>query len=69
MDTTDPEIIFDEKGICNHCKKQRFYQDTRGYRKGISEIDLEAIIDKIKVKQKNKQYDGLSANHRRQWYR
>jgi hypothetical protein len=19
MDTTDPEIIFDEKGLCNHC--------------------------------------------------
>ena len=21
MDTSDPDIVFDEKGICNHCKK------------------------------------------------
>ncbi|NLG33317.1 MAG: hypothetical protein GX550_07335 [Syntrophomonadaceae bacterium] len=21
MDTSDPEIVFDEKGICNHCKR------------------------------------------------
>ncbi|MEA2015209.1 MAG: N-acetyl sugar amidotransferase, partial [Actinomycetota bacterium] len=20
MDTTDPDIVFDEHGICNHCK-------------------------------------------------
>jgi N-acetyl sugar amidotransferase len=57
MDTSDPEIVFDNQGICNHCKRQQHLQKTRGYRKGISEIELNTIIENIKHKQKNRQYD------------
>jgi N-acetyl sugar amidotransferase len=57
MDTTDPEIVFDDHGRCNHCKRQEYLQQTRGYRKGISEVELSEIIETIKQKQKNKNYD------------
>jgi N-acetyl sugar amidotransferase len=57
MDTSDPEIVFDEQGICNHCKRQQHLQKTIGYREGISEVELNSIIEIIKHKQKNKQYD------------
>lgn len=44
MDTTDPDIIFDEKGICNHCHnyEERAKKELR--RKG----DFERLIAEIK---------------------
>ena len=57
MDTTDPEIVFDDQGRCNHCIRQEYLQQTWGYRKGISEAELSKIIETIKQKQKNKKYD------------
>lgn len=63
MDTTDPDIKFDENGVCNHC---------RTYDKMIREkvlsilerkIELEKIMIKIKEEGKDKKYDcimGLS---------
>jgi len=59
MDTTDKEIIFDENGICNHCKsaqeklkKRNFYLDIE-----TKEKLLVRKINEIKEKGKNKQYD------------
>ena len=59
MDTTDKEIIFDENGICNHCKsaqeklkKRNFYLDIEA-----KEKLLVRKINEIKEKGKNKQYD------------
>lgn len=51
MDSTDPDIIFDNSGICNHCKKY-------------DELDVPAgkfndIIKEIKQSQKGKKYDCL----------
>jgi N-acetyl sugar amidotransferase len=57
MDTSDPDIIFDDQGVCNHCKRQIKLQQTRGYRKGVSEIELESIVQIIKDKQRNAEYD------------
>jgi len=63
MDTTDPEIVFDEKGVCNHCKryeeraKKELHHDETGQQK------LERLINEIKENGKNKEYDciiGLS---------
>jgi len=59
MDTTDPDILFDEEGVCNHCTrfKRRFqtevYYDDAGQRK------LELLIQKIKQDGKNKEYDCI----------
>jgi N-acetyl sugar amidotransferase len=63
MDTTDPAIVFDEQGVCNHCKliadnRDRYWlPDERGHAK------LEALIAKIKQAGRGREYDcimGLS---------
>lgn len=59
MDTTDPQISFDEKGVCNHCKwyKQKAGQDLHYDKNG--QQQLAELIDKIKKKGKNKKYNCL----------
>lgn len=63
MDTTDPEITFDDRGVCNHCRnfdekiKPRWFPNEEGQKK------LNAIIKQIKREGNNKEYDciiGLS---------
>ena len=59
MDTSDPEITFDERGFCNHC---RFYDEKlkgqfRNNEEGRKE--LEDVIQKIKNEGKNKEYDCI----------
>lgn len=63
MDTSDSEIVFDDKGVCNHC--HGFYEnsskDWRPTQEGKRQLD--EIINKIKQQNKNKKYDcilGLS---------
>ena len=57
MDTTEPDIVFDEKGICNHCKdyfeieKKLVFKGEEGKKK------LEEIVNKIKEDGKHKKYD------------
>jgi len=64
MDTTDPDIVFDENGVCNHCI---------GAIKGLEKIRIESeeerkkkindIVNTIKESGKGKKYDciiGLS---------
>ena len=59
MDTSDPEIQFDASGNCNHCTE--FFASTikRSYRGADSGTQLEKLIQKIKRKGKNKEYDCL----------
>lgn len=63
MDTSDPEIVFDNDGICSHCHtfdsvtKKNWFPNDEGRRK------LEKKFDKIKKQGKHKEYDcivGLS---------
>lgn len=63
MDTSDPNIDFDESGVCNHCREfekvtsKRWFPNTEGARK------LETIYKKMKKENANKKYDcilGLS---------
>ncbi|MCX6101017.1 MAG: N-acetyl sugar amidotransferase [Candidatus Bipolaricaulota bacterium] len=63
MDTSDPEIVFDEKGVCSHCHyfddvvKQRWFPNEEGRRR------LGAIVQQIKEEGASKPYDciiGLS---------
>ena len=63
MDTSDPNIIFDEKGICSHCyyfedeRKPNWFPNEEGKR------ILDKKISDIKEARKNSQYDcmiGLS---------
>ncbi len=63
MDTSDPEIKFDEQGNCNHCgsalelAKNIWFPDEKG------EKMLERTFETIRHEEKNKEYDciiGLS---------
>lgn len=63
MDTTDPEIIFNEDGVCNHCREfdeitsKRWFPNAKGAKK------LETIYEKMKKENAKKDYDcilGLS---------
>ncbi len=59
MDTSDPEIIFDNNGICNHCTEfinitsKNIYQGTE------TDLKLKKIVCDIKRKGKNSKYDCL----------
>ena len=63
MDTTDPEIVFDEQGVCSHC--HRF--DERARREWFPNEEgrqrWEAMVQRIKASGKGREYDcilGLS---------
>jgi N-acetyl sugar amidotransferase len=63
MDTSDTRIVFDEKGICDHCND--FYKNTKpNWDTGeIGRNNLQRIVDKIKIQGKGKDFDcilGLS---------
>jgi len=57
MDTTDPDIQFDENGVCNHCReydevvRRRVFTGVEGVR------NLEQIVNQIKGDGNGKQYD------------
>ena len=60
MDTSDPDIRFDETGQCNHCKpaierlKREIFIDPVQKREA-----LNALVDKIKAEGKGQKYDCL----------
>lgn len=59
MDTSDSQITFDEKGICDHCNdfqqhvKPNWHTDDRGRK------ELESIVAKIKESGKKNDFDCL----------
>ena len=57
MDTSDPEIVFDEQGVCNHCHQY----DARAQRELLSPEDrqrrLDALVETIKASGRGKEYD------------
>lgn len=56
MDTTDPEISFDDQGYCNHCTNaiERLSRLPKGKDK---QKHLAEILEQIKADGKNKKYD------------
>jgi len=59
MDTTDPGIVFDEQGICNHCHQY----DDRSHRELLAPIErqhhLDALVGNIKSSGRGKEYDCI----------
>ena len=65
MDTTDPDIVFDDNGYCNHCTNaiERLKQPPYGLLSKEKEKALHQLIEKVKAAGKGKKYDcviGLS---------
>ena len=62
MDTSDPDISFNNNGVCNHCRSKTVRQ-LKTSLQNEREKQLPEIIDRIKQSGKNKEYDcilGLS---------
>ena len=58
MDTSDPEISFDEKGVCNHCRgyeKNKLLIPTKEEK----QRQLQAMVDFCKKNGKGKKYDCI----------
>jgi N-acetyl sugar amidotransferase len=63
MDTSDSEIVFDDKGECNHCKRYRKFVWDRVFSGREGQDLLEAAFDKVRRNGKGKEFDcilGLS---------
>jgi N-acetyl sugar amidotransferase len=63
MDTTDPDISFNEKGECNHCTEFIEKRARHKYQGETSDKALALLISQIKRSSKNKEFDcvvGLS---------
>ncbi len=59
MDTSDPEITFDEKGNCNHCDDFFKKYKNKIYHGEESDRQLEIIVNKIKQAKGKNKYDCL----------
>jgi N-acetyl sugar amidotransferase len=59
MDSSDTEIVFDEKGNCNHCNDFFKNYHIHTYQGLESDAALGKIIEKIKKTGSNKEYDCL----------
>ena len=63
MDTSDPEIVFDEEGICNHCYDYEMRMEKEVFSDKEGEDVLKKTVETIKREGKGKKYDcilGLS---------
>ncbi len=64
MDTTDPQISFDENGICNHCKEsQVMLEKISSSTYAARQLELGQIVEEIKKVGEKNEYDciiGLS---------
>ncbi len=59
MDTSDPDIVFDGSGICNHCTNFIIRLQGRGYVKNDSEALFQKYVDAVKDYGKGKPYDCI----------
>lgn len=59
MDTSDPQITFDEKGVCNHCHK--YDEDVKlfGYKGQETDDKLKKLVKEIKDYGQDKEYDCI----------
>lgn len=59
MDTTDPDIRFDESGRCNHCDSLEKQLQQIRERNGAGEDYLKRIVQILKSKGKGRKYDAV----------
>ena len=57
MDTSDPEIVFDDEGQCNHCTAALARMSQQLHPPAERRVALERLVDTIKAEGRNKEYD------------
>ena len=60
MDTTDPDIIFDENGICNHCHEFEQAKGLHNLSPAEAKQKLDEMVAMIKKAGQNKRYDCIT---------
>lgn len=65
MDTSDPDITFDEQGVCSHCRDydRMVRQTVERAARGERQAELDAVVERIKQAGRGHEYDcimGLS---------
>ena len=59
MNTTDPEIYFDQQGICNHCNEFDKLTSKKWFPNQEGKKNLDVIFDKIRKHNINKDYNCI----------
>ncbi len=59
MDTSDPDIVFDENGICNHCHAYEESLSGRVFDNATASTKLNQLVEQIKTAGKGRDYDCL----------
>jgi N-acetyl sugar amidotransferase len=59
MDTTDPNIVFDDNGVCDHCHGFQNDIAPNWHPDATSRTELARIFDAIKEKGKGKEFDCI----------
>lgn len=59
MDTTDPDITFDDQGICNHCNSFDINIRKYWFPNDEGKARLQNIVDRIKHEGSGKKYDSI----------
>jgi N-acetyl sugar amidotransferase len=59
MDTTDPDIQFDESGVCHHCTTYEHELSKRLYRGEEAKLKLNEVVVKMKRDGKGHEYDCI----------
>lgn len=59
MDTSDPEITFNEQGVCNHCLRYDEELPKRVFKGEVAAIQLKNLVDNIKTQGKGNEYDCI----------
>jgi N-acetyl sugar amidotransferase len=57
MDTTDPDIVFDAAGVCNHCHRYDTIAASRLVPLDERPTQLASLVEKIKRDGRDKEYD------------
>jgi N-acetyl sugar amidotransferase len=59
MDTSDPEITFDERGNCNHCNEYLAVRAKYKYQGSCSDLALDRLVKTIKDAGRGNKYDCI----------
>jgi N-acetyl sugar amidotransferase len=63
LDTSEPMIQFDEKGVCNYCRQYKEEHRPKLKSEKEKKVEFERLVEKIRASGKGRQYDciiGLS---------
>lgn len=60
MDTTDPDIVFDSNGVCNHCHEYEEKRKMVDLPLNVKQKNLSVFVDKIKKDGEGKPYDCIT---------